>query len=137
MISVRTRMWANAQRGGRPAEYRWCPLFSTSVWLTPITGVPCSNAAKMRNLLKFVGVPQTAEPISAVSGRSSPYCGDIWRRYCCLTSFPIADTCLICEDIARQSCAMVPRWRFLATFLCPVFSASRVQQVSDLLLNSH
>jgi len=28
----------------------------------------------------------------------------------------------------------VPRWRFLATFLRPVFSASRVQQVSDLHL---
>jgi len=26
----------------------------------------------------------------------------------------------------------VPRWRFLATFLRPVFSASRLQQVSDL-----
>ena len=48
--------------------------------------------------------------------------------------FPIVDTCLSCEDIARQSCAMVPRWRFLATFLRPVFSASRVQQVSDLHL---
>ena len=21
-----TRMWADAQRNGRPAEYRWCPL---------------------------------------------------------------------------------------------------------------
>jgi len=27
---------------------------------------------------------------------------------------------------------MVPRWRFLATFLRPVFSASRAQDVSDL-----
>jgi len=27
---------------------------------------------------------------------------------------------------------MVLRWRFLATFLRPVFAASRVQQVSDL-----
>ena len=42
--------------------------------------------------------------------------------------------CLSCEDIARQSCAIVPRWRFLATFLRPVFSASRAQQVSDLHL---
>ena len=42
--------------------------------------------------------------------------------------------CLSCEDIARQSCAMVPRWRFLVTFLRPVFSASRLQQVSDLHL---
>jgi len=24
----RTRMWANAQRDGRPAEYRWRPLFN-------------------------------------------------------------------------------------------------------------
>jgi len=23
-----TRMWANAQRDGRPAEYRWCSLFN-------------------------------------------------------------------------------------------------------------
>ena len=25
-----TRMWANAQRDGRPAEYRWRPLFSAA-----------------------------------------------------------------------------------------------------------
>ena len=53
----------------------------------------------------------------------------------CLTSFfPIVDMCLSCEDIARQSYAMVPRWRFLVTFLRPAFAASRVQQVSDLHL---
>jgi len=29
-----TRMWANAQRDGRSAEYRWCPLFNDAkfVW---------------------------------------------------------------------------------------------------------
>ena len=30
-------MWANAQRYGRPAEYRWRPLFNAAVWLTPTT----------------------------------------------------------------------------------------------------
>ena len=30
--------------------------------------MPCSNAAKTQNPLKFVGVPQTPELISAVSG---------------------------------------------------------------------
>ena len=30
--------------------------------------MPCSNAAKMRNPLKFAGVPQTTESISAASG---------------------------------------------------------------------
>jgi len=32
------------------------------------TTLPCSNAAKTRNPLKFAGVPQTTEPISAASG---------------------------------------------------------------------
>jgi len=36
--------------------------------------------------------------------------------------FPIVDTCLSCEDTARQSCAMVARWRF---FCVPYFSEPR------------
>jgi len=31
------------------------------------------------------------------------------------TFLPIVDTCISCEDIARQSCAMVPSWRFFAS----------------------
>jgi len=55
-------MLANAQRDGRPAEYRWRPLFNAAVLLTPTTRVPCSNAAKTRNPLKFAEVLQTPEP---------------------------------------------------------------------------
>jgi len=40
--------------------------------------------------------------------------------------------CLSCEDIVRQSCAMLPRWRIFNDFLCPVFSSSHVQHVSHL-----
>ena len=61
-------MWANAQRDGRPDEYRWRPLFNAAIWLTPTTRVPCSNAAKTRNPLKLPRVPQTNERISAASG---------------------------------------------------------------------
>jgi len=61
-------MWANAQRDGRPTEYRWCPLFNAAVWLTPTTKVACSNAVKSRNPFKYAGVPQTRQHISAVSG---------------------------------------------------------------------
>ena len=60
-------MWTNAQRDGRPAEYWWRPLFLAAVWLTPTTRVPCNNAAKTRNPLKIVGVPQTRQQISALS----------------------------------------------------------------------
>jgi len=55
-------MWANAQRDCRPAKYRWLVASSVQrriIRLTPNTGVPCSNAAKTRNPLKFEGVPQT------------------------------------------------------------------------------
>ena len=37
------------------------------VWMTITTRVPCSNAAKTRNQLKFAGVPQTRQQISAAS----------------------------------------------------------------------
>ena len=71
-------MWANAQRDGRPAEYRCCPLFNAAVWLTPTTRVPCSNAAKTRNPLKLPGVHQTNETISAATGpKFSILCGHV------------------------------------------------------------
>ena len=34
-------MWANAQRDGRPAEYRWRRLFNAAVWLTPAPLLEC------------------------------------------------------------------------------------------------
>jgi len=61
-------MWANAQRDGHPAAYRWRPLFNAAFWLMPTTRLPCSNAAEMRNPLKLAGVPQTNERISAARG---------------------------------------------------------------------
>jgi len=123
-------MWANAQRDGRPAEYRWCPLFNAAVWLTPTTRVPCSNVARRETRWKYLRCPKLTKGSQPLVGRSSPYCGDTWGRHCCLTSFfPIVDTCLSFKDIAGQSCGMVPRWRFLATFLSPAFAASRMQHI--------
>jgi len=129
-------MWANAQRDGRPAEHRWRPLFDAAKFgwcsLLYCCAVTLPRHEGRWNLEGSLKLVNRSQPLV---GRSSPYRGDMWRTYCCLTSFfLIVDTCLHCEDIARQSCAKVPRWRFLATFLRPVFSASRVQQVSDLHL---
>jgi len=30
LLKTKLEMWANAQRDGRPAEYRWHPLFNTA-----------------------------------------------------------------------------------------------------------
>ena len=65
---MKLEVWANAQRDGRPAEYRLRHLFNAAVWLTPTSSVPYSNTTKTRNPLKFAEVPQTNETISAASG---------------------------------------------------------------------
>jgi len=71
----------------------------------------CSNAAKTRNQLKFGGVPQSNKMISAARGpKSTILWGHLEDILLLNKFFQIVDTCLSCEDIARQSCAMVPRW---------------------------
>jgi len=87
------------------------------VWLTPTTVVPCSKAAKTRNRLKLAGVTQTTGPISAASGtKFAILLGRLGEVLTLMKFFPIVDICLSCEDIARQSCAMVPRWRIFGDF---------------------
>ena len=101
--------------------------------MTPTTRMACSNAAKTPNPLKFAGVPQTNETISAASGpKFAILWGHVEEILLLNKFFPIVDKCLSSEDIARRSCAMVPRWRFLTTFLRPVFAASPKQHISDL-----
>jgi len=51
--------------------------------------------------------------------------------------FPTVDTCLTCEDIARQICAMVPRWRFLATSCVLYFQRAACSTFQTCVLNSH
>jgi len=111
------------------------------VWLTPTTTLPCSKAAKTRNPLKFARCPKLANRSQSLVSQSSPYYEDTWRRYCCLWSpyvigqtiinsfIPIVDKCLSCEYAARQSCAMVPKWRFFAS--C-IFQRAACSRLSDL-----
>jgi len=76
--------------------------------------------AKTRKPSKLGGVPKS---ISAASRPTFTIVWGIWRRYCCLTSFfPIVDTCLSCEDIARQSCTMVRSWRLFGDFFASCIS---------------
>jgi len=127
---------ANAQRDGRSAEHRWRPLFNAAKfgWRS----LPCSNAAKTWNPLKLAGVPQTPEPISAASGpKFTILWGHLEEILLLNKFFPIVDMCLSCEDIAWQSCAMVPRWWFLATFFAScIFSEPRAaRNASGAVLN--
>jgi len=127
-------MWANAQCDSRPAEYRWRPLFNAAKFgWRPLLECRAVRLPRRETRWNFQGCPKLTKRSQPLVGRSSPYCEDIWRKYGCFTSFfPIFDTCLSCEDIARQSGGMVPRWRLFGDFLRPVFSANRAEHVSDL-----
>ena len=104
------------------AKFGWPPV--TDVAATKPIRETCWNV---------LGCPKLVNRSQPLVGRRSPYCEHMWRRYCCLTSFfLIVDTCLSCEDVDRQICVMVPRWRIFGDFLRPSIPASRVQYISDL-----
>jgi len=85
--------------------------------------------------IRLQGYPKLVNQSQPLVSRRSPYCGDMCRTYCCLTSFfPIVDMCLSFEDIARQSCAMVPRWRFLATFCVLCFQRAACSRFQTCIL---
>ena len=127
-------MWANAQRDGRSAKYRWRPLFNAAKFgWRPLLECRAVTLQRRETRWNLQGFPKLANGSQLLVGRSSPYSEDMRERYCCLTSlFSIVDTCLSCEDIGRQTCVMVPRWRLFGDFLGPAFPASRAQHISDL-----
>jgi len=87
-VSPQTRMWANAQRDGRPAEHRWHPVFQTAKFgwrpLLECRAVTLPSRETRLNLEGYPKLPNRSQPLV---GRSSPYYQDMWRRYHCLTGF--------------------------------------------------
>jgi len=99
----------------------------------PSSDAGSATKPRHKNMLKFAGVPQTFLPVSAISGPSSPYCEDMWRRYWCLTSF--FSDCRYMPSLRRYSLTTLSDGAQMAIFaycLHPVFSASSMQHISDL-----
>jgi len=101
---------------------------------TPTSRVPCSNAAKMQNPLKFAGVPQARRQISATS---RPKFTILWghvEEILLLNKF--FSDCRYVPWLRRYSptelydgTQMAIFWWF---FLRPVFSVSHERHISDL-----
>jgi len=131
-------MWANAQHDGHPAKYRWRPLFNAAKFgwrsLLECRAVTLPRCETCWNLLGCPKLPNRSQPLVD----RHLYCEDMWRRYCCLTSFfPIVNTCFICKDIARQSCAKVPKWRFFGSCISSEPSAAHFRPHSKFALRPH
>jgi len=81
-------MWANAQRDGHPAEYRWRPLFNAAKFgWRPLLEYHAVTLQRRETRWNLLGCPKVANSSQPLWGWSSPYYGDMWRRYWCLTSF--------------------------------------------------
>jgi len=110
-------MWADTQRDGHQAKCTWCPLLNA---IDQVAKIMKPRHKAQWNLMRC---PKLANWSQLLVGWSSLYCEDMWRFCSCLTSFfLIVDTCLSWKDIARQSCAMVSKWRI---FVSCIFSEPR------------
>ena len=130
-------MWANAQRDGRPAEYRWRPLFNAAVWLTPTAGVPCSNVATTQNPLKLPGMPQTTTLISAASGpKFTILCRHLEEILILLLNKFFSD-CRYVPYLLRYSTTKLYDGAQMAIFCVLYFQRAACSMFQACILNSH
>ena len=123
-------MWANAQRDGHPAKYRWLPLFNAAKFgWRPRLECHAVTLPRRKSRWNLQGCPKLANRSQPLVGRSSPYYEDMWRRYWCLTSFFRLS---INASAAKMQPHKVVRWCQNGDFLHPVFSASHMQHISDM-----
>jgi len=92
--------------------------------------VPCSNAAKMQNPLKFAGVPQTPKQISAVSGPKFTILSGHVEEVLLFNTF--FSDCRYMPYLRRYGPTKLCDGAQMAIFLRPAFPVSRVQHISDM-----
>jgi len=106
------------------AKFGWFPLSDVE--------------AKTRNPLKFVGCPKPASRSQPLVGRSSPYCGDMWRRYCCLRSFfRLSMRALVAKMQPDKVVRWCPDGDVLRHFSVPYFQRAACSTFQTCILNSH
>jgi len=134
----KTRMWANAQHDGRPSECRWHPVFNAANFgWHPVRECLAVMLPRRETHWNLLGYPKHANRSQLIVGRSSRYCEDVGETLLFNKFFfPTVNTCLSCEDVAQESCAMVPRRWIFGDFLGPAFPASHVQHISDVHFES-
>ena len=118
------------ERDGRPAKYRWRPLFNAAKFgCCPLLECRAVTLPRHKTRRNLQGCPKLANRSQPLVGRSPPYYDDMWRRYCCLTvCFRLSIHALVAKiwpDKVVRCCRD-------DDFLHPVFAASRVQRISDL-----
>ena len=129
--------WQNSVRGARSPRKCICsvPAQETAKhrakfgW-PPLSDVGAVTKPRRETCWNLLGCPKLTNRSQPLVRWSLPYCEDMWRRYCCLTSFFFGLS--IHALAAKIQPDKVVRWCQNGDFLRPVFAASRVPQISDL-----
>jgi len=119
------------QRNGRPAEYRWRPLFNAAKFgWRPLLECRAVTLPRGESRWNWKGCPKLANRSQPLIARSSLYYDYMWKRYRCLTSFFFRLS--IHASAAKIQPDKIVRWCQNGDFLRPVFSPTHVQHISDL-----
>jgi len=108
------------------AKFGWPPV-------SDVTAVTKARRETHWNLLESAKLANWSQPFI---GRSSPYCGDMWRTYCCLTSF---SDCRYMRQLRTHSPTKLcdgAQMTILASFLRPVFQRTTCSTFETCILNS-
>jgi len=130
---IPTRMWANAQPDGRPAEHRWRSLLNAAKFdWRPLLECRAVTLPRRETRWNLQGCPKLANRSQPLVGQSSPHYQDMCRRYRLLTS--LFFWLLIHASAVKIQPDKVGWWCQNGDFLCHVFSAScmLVQHISDM-----
>jgi len=124
-------MWANAQCDGRPAEYRWRPLFNAANFgWRPLLECRTVTMPRCESRWNWKGCPKLAKQISAVSSPKFTILRGHVEEVSVFNKFFFRLSTH--ASAAKIRADKVVRWCQNGDFLHPVFSASSMQHISDM-----
>jgi len=134
-----TRIWANAQRDGRPAKYRWRPLFNAAKFgWRPLLECCAVTLPRRESNWNSQGCPKLANRSQPLVGRSLPYYEDMWRRYRRLTSLTsFFSDCRYMSQLRRYSLTELSDGAKMAIFCVLYFQRATCSTFHTCILNSH
>jgi len=131
----KNRMWANAQRDGRPVKYRWRPLFNAANFgWRPLLQCRAVTLPRHDSRWNLQGCPKLANRSQPLVGQSSPYYEDMWRRYRCLTSYFRLSIYALAAKIQPDK---IVRWCKNGDFCVLYFQRAACRTFQTCILNSH
>ena len=122
-VMVALQNIGGALRSTNDAKFGWRPLLDCRAVTLP----------RRETRWHLQGCPKLVNRSQPLVGRSSPYCEDMWRRYCYLKSF--FSDCRHVPFLRGYSPTKLSDGAQMAIFwrsLGPAFPSSRVQHISDL-----